>query len=284
MSNQSEDIQAAGSDTHPPMLDKTDFESGDRTWFKETMLGVLLLQEMRELRTELPKRPQMSNYFKEKMLLMQAQENGVDLDDEQLLFLAGEQTNTFYDDVDEGPIHDMAQKGDNIFQADQCDAFDSDVDEAPTAQTLFMANLSSTNPVYDEVGPSYDSDTLSKVQDHANYLNNMNGYHKEHEMQINGQPNDVVDSDTEYTSNSNIISYEQYVEDNEEQVVQIHDSEDTLEIVEATRKQIIEKMKDPICVKKKVKITPHDYSKENYLATFCGIFVNWGLVYKTRLL
>ncbi|GJV69954.1 hypothetical protein Tco_1485463 [Tanacetum coccineum] len=29
-----------------------------------------------------------------------------------------------------------------------------------------------------------------------------------------------------------------------------------------------EKMKDPKCVKKKVKIAPHDYSKENYLATF----------------
>ncbi|GKE47088.1 hypothetical protein Tco_1478346, partial [Tanacetum coccineum] len=27
MSNQSEDIQAAGSDTRPPMLDRTDFES-----------------------------------------------------------------------------------------------------------------------------------------------------------------------------------------------------------------------------------------------------------------
>ncbi|GKC77402.1 hypothetical protein Tco_1128176, partial [Tanacetum coccineum] len=31
---------------------------------------------------------------------------------------------------------------------------------APTAQTMFMANLSSADPVYDEVGPSYDSDTL----------------------------------------------------------------------------------------------------------------------------
>ncbi|GJZ37093.1 hypothetical protein Tco_0583284 [Tanacetum coccineum] len=29
-----------------------------------------------------------------------------------------------------------------------------------------------------------------------------------------------------------------------------------------------EKMNDPECVKKKVKIAPHDYSKENYLATF----------------
>ncbi|GKE07453.1 hypothetical protein Tco_1399471, partial [Tanacetum coccineum] len=35
-----------------------------------------------------PKRPQNSEYFKDKMLLMQAQENGVALDEEQLLFLA----------------------------------------------------------------------------------------------------------------------------------------------------------------------------------------------------
>ncbi|GJT13497.1 retrovirus-related pol polyprotein from transposon TNT 1-94 [Tanacetum coccineum] len=38
-----------------------------------------------------PKRLQDSDYFKDKMLLMQAQENGAVLDEEQLLFLAGEQ-------------------------------------------------------------------------------------------------------------------------------------------------------------------------------------------------
>ncbi|GKB83453.1 hypothetical protein Tco_0950348 [Tanacetum coccineum] len=41
---------------------------------------------------------------------------------------------------------------DNIFQVDQCDAFDSDVDEAPTAQTMFMENLSLADPIYDEAG------------------------------------------------------------------------------------------------------------------------------------
>nr|GFD43172.1 retrovirus-related Pol polyprotein from transposon TNT 1-94 [Tanacetum cinerariifolium] len=55
-----------------------------------------------------PKRPQNSDCFKEKMLLMQAQENGVDLDEEQLLFLAGGQTNTSDDDVDKGLVQDMA--------------------------------------------------------------------------------------------------------------------------------------------------------------------------------
>nr|GEU87947.1 integrase, catalytic region, zinc finger, CCHC-type, peptidase aspartic, catalytic [Tanacetum cinerariifolium] len=119
---------------------------GDKTGFKETLLWVLLLQ---------PKRPQNSNYFKEKMLPMQAQENRVDLDIEQMLFLVGRQTHTFNDEVDEGPVQDLAQNEDKIFQADQCDAFDSDVDEAPTAQTMFMANLSSADPVYDEAGPSY---------------------------------------------------------------------------------------------------------------------------------
>ncbi|GJS66468.1 retrovirus-related pol polyprotein from transposon TNT 1-94 [Tanacetum coccineum] len=76
-----------------------------------------------------PKRPQNSEYFKDKMLLMQAQENGVVLDEEQLLFLAGGQDNAIDEDVDEQPVQDLALNVDNVFQADDCDAYDSDVDE-----------------------------------------------------------------------------------------------------------------------------------------------------------
>ncbi|GKA26571.1 hypothetical protein Tco_0712680 [Tanacetum coccineum] len=36
----------------------------------------------------------------------------------------------------------------------------------------------------------------------------------------------------------------------------VHDSEDTLEIAEITRKKMLEKMKDPLCVEKKLKIAP----------------------------
>ncbi|GJR13256.1 hypothetical protein Tco_0795908 [Tanacetum coccineum] len=69
---------------------------------------------------------------------------------------------------DEQPVHDLALNVDNVFQADDCDAFDSDIDEAPAAQTMFMANLSSTDPVYDEAILSYDSDILSEyVKDNA---------------------------------------------------------------------------------------------------------------------
>ncbi|GJV94677.1 retrovirus-related pol polyprotein from transposon TNT 1-94 [Tanacetum coccineum] len=76
----------------------------------------------------------------------------------------GGHDNAIDEDVDEQPIQDLALHVDNVFQADDCDAFDSDVDEAPMAQTMFMANLSSADPVYDEAGPSYDTDILSEEQ------------------------------------------------------------------------------------------------------------------------
>ncbi|GKC28961.1 hypothetical protein Tco_1036255 [Tanacetum coccineum] len=145
---------------------------------------------------------------------------GVALDEEQLLFIAGGQDNAIDEDVDEQPVQDLALNVDNVFQADDCDAFDSDVDEAPTAQTMFMANLSSADPVYDEAGPSYDSDILSEVHDHDHYQDAVCEHHEEHEMHDDVQPNYVVDSHANYTSDSNMIPYDQYVKDNAVPVVQ----------------------------------------------------------------
>nr|GEV55794.1 integrase, catalytic region, zinc finger, CCHC-type, peptidase aspartic, catalytic [Tanacetum cinerariifolium] len=129
-----------------------------------------------------PKRPQSSEYYKDKMMLMQAQENEVTLDAKQLLFLACGHNNAFDDDVDEQPVQDLALNMDNVFQADDCNAFDSNVDEAPMAQTMFMANLSSADPVTDEVGPSYDSDILFEVQDHDHYQDAICAHHEDHSM------------------------------------------------------------------------------------------------------
>nr|GEU70834.1 ATP-dependent zinc metalloprotease FTSH 12, chloroplastic [Tanacetum cinerariifolium] len=113
-----------------------------------------------------PKRPQNSEYYKDKMLLMQAQENG-----------------------------------------------------APTAGTMFMANLSSAYPVTDEAGPSYDLDILSEVQDHDHYQDVVCAHHKEHEMYDNVQLNHDVDTYVDHTSDSNMIPYDQYVKDNAMPVV-----------------------------------------------------------------
>nr|GEY09438.1 hypothetical protein [Tanacetum cinerariifolium] len=123
------------------------------------------------------------------------------------------------EDVDEQHVQDLSLNVDNVFQADDCDAFDYDVDEAPTAQTMFMANLSSVDLVYDEAGPSYDSDILSEVHDHNHYQDAVCEHHEEHAMHDNVQLNHVVDSHADYTSDSNMISYDQYVKDNAMPVV-----------------------------------------------------------------
>nr|GEV67620.1 retrovirus-related Pol polyprotein from transposon TNT 1-94 [Tanacetum cinerariifolium] len=143
------------------------------------------------------------------MLLMQSQENRVALDEEQLLFIAGRQDNTVDEDVDEQPVQDLALNVDNMFQIDDFDAFDSDVDEAPTVQTMFMANISFIDPVYNKAGSSYDSDILSEVHDHDHYQDAVCEHHEVYEMHDDVQPNYVVDSHADYMSNSNMILYDQ---------------------------------------------------------------------------
>ncbi|GJS62385.1 hypothetical protein Tco_0657169 [Tanacetum coccineum] len=75
-------------------------------WFKmsvEDTMRIIKEGQFRETMQEemLPKRLQDSDYFKDKMLPMQAQENGAVLDEEQSFFLAGEQVTNFDDDVDD---------------------------------------------------------------------------------------------------------------------------------------------------------------------------------------
>ncbi|GJZ13858.1 hypothetical protein Tco_0549088 [Tanacetum coccineum] len=97
-------------------------------------------------------------------MLMQ---NEAVLDEEELLFLVGEQPNTFDADVDNQPVRDLARNEYNIFQADECDAFNSDVDDEPTAQSIFMANLSSVGPTNLQASSS-DASILSEVPDLEN--------------------------------------------------------------------------------------------------------------------
>ncbi|GJU55967.1 retrovirus-related pol polyprotein from transposon TNT 1-94 [Tanacetum coccineum] len=74
------------------------------------------------------------------------------------------------DDVDDSPENDLALNVDHVFEADECDAFDSDVDEGPTTQTMFMANLTSEDSIYDEAGPSYDSNNPCEMTISGNRL------------------------------------------------------------------------------------------------------------------
>ena len=144
---------------------------------------------------------------------MQAQENGAALDEEELLFLAGDEGNTFDADVDDQPVQDLALNDPNIFQADDCDAFDSDVDDEPTTQTIFMANLSSAVSSLQKSGPS-NASVISEVLK----LYDMYNMVDEHKIPNKVQLTDV-ESDTVDMGNSNIIPYEQYVNHNNVSVV-----------------------------------------------------------------
>nr|GEV35631.1 retrovirus-related Pol polyprotein from transposon TNT 1-94 [Tanacetum cinerariifolium] len=139
----------------------------------------------------------------------------------------GGQDNAFDGDVDKQHVQDLALNVDIVFQAD---TFDSDVDEASTTQTMFMANLSFADPV----AISYKNPlclTRAKQVQPALY----NG----HEI----------------------------IKDNHAPAI-VYNTKDTLKIAEITRKKMNAKMNDPECVIRKFKIAPHDYSKENFLATF----------------
>ncbi|GJQ98043.1 retrovirus-related pol polyprotein from transposon TNT 1-94 [Tanacetum coccineum] len=85
-----------------------------------------------------PKRAKDSQYFKDKMLLMEAKEKGVTLDAEVEAFLANMECTAPYDQP-------LAMATTNIFEVNHEDAYDSDVDEGPNAAAAFMANLSSTS-------------------------------------------------------------------------------------------------------------------------------------------
>nr|GEV17943.1 hypothetical protein [Tanacetum cinerariifolium] len=122
-------------------------------------------------------------------------------------------------------------------------------------------NLSFVNPIYDEADPSYDSDTLSEDNEDQVIHSDVSFVPNDVVMIIT---NDIYKHDAQCVTSNNTVNASLTVELARYKEL----AEDTLEIVETTRKQMIEKMKDPECVKKKVKIAPHDYSKENYLATF----------------
>ncbi|GKA50053.1 hypothetical protein Tco_0743126 [Tanacetum coccineum] len=86
------------------------------------------------------------------------------------------------------------------YQADDLDAYDSDCDELNTAKVALMANLS-----------NYGLDTLVEVHNHDNVDNNMINQAVQ-VMPSSEQSNVVNHSETEITSDSNIIPYS-YVND-----------------------------------------------------------------------
>ncbi|GJV13554.1 retrovirus-related pol polyprotein from transposon TNT 1-94 [Tanacetum coccineum] len=140
------------------------------------------------------------------------------LDEEELLFLAGKQGNTFNADVDNQPVQDLALNEDNIFQVDECDNFDSNVDDEPTAQTIFMANLSSAGSSNLQASLS-NASILSEVHTLENTIDHSITNQNEHEIHNEVQQSNVIDSTSVHMGNNNVIPYEQYLTTNNISVV-----------------------------------------------------------------
>nr|GEU60742.1 integrase, catalytic region, zinc finger, CCHC-type, peptidase aspartic, catalytic [Tanacetum cinerariifolium] len=102
-----------------------------------------------------PKRKRDDSWFKDKVLLVQAQANGQILHEEELAFLADPR-------ITEGQATQTVITHNAAYQADDLDAYDSDCDELNTAKVALMANLS-----------HYDSDALAEAHNPDNVDNNM---------------------------------------------------------------------------------------------------------------
>ncbi|GJR30241.1 retrovirus-related pol polyprotein from transposon TNT 1-94 [Tanacetum coccineum] len=149
------------------------------------------------------KRVKDSQYFKDKMLLMEAKEKGTVLDAEAEAFLADVECTAPYDQP-------LAITTTNMFEVSHEDAYDSDVDEGPHAAAAFMANLSSTSGTNGAT-----TSQVNEVHTDANQIFDNVNHLLTHEM----HQEEHLDSDVESDIDDNTIPYHQYQLDSEVQDV-----------------------------------------------------------------
>nr|GEV66074.1 hypothetical protein [Tanacetum cinerariifolium] len=148
-----------------------------------------------------PKRKRDDLWFKYKVLMVQTQANGQILHEEELAFLANP-------GIVEAQLIQTVITHNAAYQADDLDAYDSDCDEINTAKVALLANLS-----------HYGSDNLAEVHNHDNVNHDVISQAVQ-AMPCSKQSNIMNHSETEITSDSNIIPYSQYVSESQQAVVQ----------------------------------------------------------------
>nr|GEZ37090.1 hypothetical protein [Tanacetum cinerariifolium] len=148
-----------------------------------------------------PKRKRDAEWFKDKVLLVQAQANGQVLQEEELDFLADPGTA-------ESSTNQSVVITNAAYQADDLDAYDSDCDELNSAKVALIGNLS-----------HYGLDNLAEVNNQYYMPNHL----IRQEMQVpltSEQSTILAQSNTESTSDSNIISYSKYMNESQYNTIQ----------------------------------------------------------------
>ncbi|GJV15226.1 hypothetical protein Tco_1360549 [Tanacetum coccineum] len=147
------------------------------------------------------KRPRNVTWFKEKLMLAEAQEAGQILDEEQLAFLADP-------GISEPLDAQQIIHHNSAFQTEDLNAYDSNCDDLSLAKVVLMANLS-----------SYDPEVLSEVPYSDSYPNDMINQDVQ-EMQYSEQTHVDYFEDNEIHSCSNIILYSQYLQESQDVLIQ----------------------------------------------------------------
>nr|GEW92308.1 retrovirus-related Pol polyprotein from transposon TNT 1-94 [Tanacetum cinerariifolium] len=172
-----------------------------------------------------PKKKRDEAWFNDKVLLVQAQENGQVLHEEELEFLADP-------GIAESQSTQYVITNNAAYQADDLDAYESDCDEINSAKIALMANLSHCG-----------SDNLAEVHNPDNVTNNVIDQGVL-EIPIFEQSNIMNHSDTKITSDSSIIPYSQYMNESQYATVQNSDfptQQDALilSVIEQLKTQVV---------------------------------------------
>nr|GEY78441.1 hypothetical protein [Tanacetum cinerariifolium] len=209
-----------------------------------------------------PKRKRDAEWFKDKVLLVQAQANGQVLQEEELEFLADPGTA-------ESSSNQMIVTNNAAYQADEFDAYDLDCDEINSAKIALMANLS-----------HYGSDNLAEEIESLNHTLSEDLKEKESlEQKITILTNDFQKEESRNIDRELALEkqalgfqnpcnlkkaqrlkpklYDGRIIEKSDAVV-IPDTEETLMLAEKSRSKMIEKQKDPQMTEKKELFTLFD--------------------------
>nr|GEW23829.1 copia protein [Tanacetum cinerariifolium] len=165
------------------------------------------------------------SWYKDKVLLVQAQANGQIIHEEELAFLA-------YPGITEAQTTQNFITNNAAYQADDLDAYDSDCDEINSTKVALMENLS-----------HFGFDDLVEVHNQDNVTHNVINQDVQ-AMSLSEQSNIVNQSETEITSDSNIIPYSQYVSESQYAAVQnsnfpAQQDELILSVIEQLKTQVV---------------------------------------------
>ncbi|GKC26800.1 retrovirus-related pol polyprotein from transposon TNT 1-94 [Tanacetum coccineum] len=119
-----------------------------------------------------PKKPRSSAWFKEKLMLAEAQEAGQILDEEQLAFIADP-------GIAEVQVAHQIIPQNSAFQTQDLDAYDSDCDDISSAKAVLMVNLSSCDyDVLSEVpySDTYPNDVINQDESQDAVIQDTNSF------------------------------------------------------------------------------------------------------------